>query len=119
MIKMKIKGIADTKKKVKQQAFKEEVKGLKASSSKMLQHLKDKTPVDTGEARDSWELIDKNAGKRENSVPEFQVRNTADHIVALNMGHSKQAPSYFVEGVAVQYGRPIGAVVTIKDNPDR
>ncbi len=51
----------------------------------IVEALKDATPVDTGFARDSW----KTDGKT--------ITNDADYIDELNSGHSKQAPSYFIE----------------------
>lgn len=46
-----------------------------------------RTPVDEGTARKGW-TVDTQAGVVENNV---------EHIVALNNGHSSQAPAGFVE----------------------
>lgn len=72
-------------------------------------HLRAATPIDTGKARASWML----AGQ----YPRFSVINTTDYIEYLNQGSSEQAPQYFVERVALRYGRPIGAVVTVTNSP--
>jgi hypothetical protein len=62
------------------------VKEKKAARMRqLLLALKAATPVDTGEARDSWHILGD------------KLANTADHISKLNQGTSKQAPSYFIE----------------------
>ena len=64
-------------------------------------NLKEATPVDTGEARDSW-ASDANG-----------VYNTADHIIDLNRGSSQKAPAHFVERaiLSVNGVKPNGIVV--------
>lgn len=64
------------------------------------------TPVDTGEARDGWRV--------EKTLLGHDVKNDVPHIVQLNDGYSKQAPPYFVEGVALKYGTPLGAIVDVQ-----
>lgn len=50
------------------------------------------TPVDTGRARNGWQLsADGNGG--------MTVENQVPYIEALNTGHSKQAPAGFIEQV--------------------
>ena len=51
--------------------------------------VKRRTPVDTGNARNAWD-VDLNG---ENPI----VENNVEYIGALNRGHSKQAPAGFVE----------------------
>lgn len=63
------------------------------------------TPIDTGFARSEWEV-------RKVNDKTFVVENSADYIVHLNNGSSKQAPAHFVEAVALSYGFPIGEVAT-------
>jgi hypothetical protein len=46
--------------------------------------LHDRTPIDTGKARNGYRLEINNDG--------FVVINNEDHIVALDEGHSQQAP---------------------------
>jgi hypothetical protein len=57
-----------------------------SARKRCVQALKDNTPVDTGEARDGW-YLDKDGN----------IVNEVEHIEALNDGHSKQAPEYFIE----------------------
>ena len=65
------------------------------------------TPIDTGKARSSWNVEKKDKG--------FDVKNDVDYIQYLNQGTSKQAPSHFIETIALQYGRPLGTIVEVKD----
>ena len=72
--------------------------------SEMTAELSSVTPVDTGNARDSWSYS--------RSFDGFVVRNTAPYIHRLNEGSSKQAPAYFVERTALKYGLPLGTIVS-------
>lgn len=76
--------------------------------NKMKSELVRETPIDTGLARASWnvERQDKN----------FNLENTAEYIEYLNQGSSKQAPAYFIETVALKYGKPLGTIVETKGN---
>ncbi len=106
---MKIKGILTTKMSLKAKTDNIIAEGLDKASLSLLTELKRKTPVDTGEARDSWQRF----------APSKQVvliTNDADHIESLNDGSSKQAPEYFIERTAVKYGRPLGLIVERKGN---
>lgn len=76
---------------------------LKNNSEKMLEDLKDVTPVDTGFARNSWSLV-------KDSKDSVRVTNSAEYIEHLNRGSSKQAPALFIEKTALKYGKPIGAI---------
>ena len=79
----------------------------KVSVAKMLGDLVSATPVDTGKARASWNV------KKQGLV--FNVNNDAEYIQYLNQGSSKQAPAYFIERIALNYGEPLGTVVEVKD----
>lgn len=79
MIKIKLTGnikkeLEEAVAKAKQKTIEEIVEDLKAA-----------TPVDTGEARDSW--------RREGN----HIINDAPHIESLNAGSSIQASPYFIE----------------------
>jgi len=83
MIKIKgldktLKDIADTKKAIieKEQA---------RLTQDLVAKLKIATPIDTGNARDSWHIQNKN------------IINDAEYISDLNEGHSPQAPAKFIE----------------------
>jgi hypothetical protein len=59
------------------------------------------TPVDTGKAREGWQSkklkeIDGSDGGL--------ITNEVEYIDVLNKGHSKQAPSYFIEQVLSKIG---------------
>jgi hypothetical protein len=58
---------------------------LERESLKLIDALKEATPVDTGRARDGWKLRDN------------KIVNEVEYIDDLNTGSSKQAPSHFIE----------------------
>lgn len=66
--------------------------------------LAEATPVDTGEARDGW--------RREG----LTIVNDVEHIVQLNEGSSKQAPTHFIEETLLQQPgvKSNGIIVTVK-----
>jgi hypothetical protein len=70
----------------------------------LISRLKQATPVDTGNARDSWKVQGKS------------IVNDAEYIEYLNMGSSVQAPSNFIEiTLLTQTGvNPNGTVVKLK-----
>jgi len=72
----------------------------------MLGDLVEATPIDTGQARASW-----NVDKRDDI---YNVKNDVEYIQYLNEGSSKQAPSHFIETIALQYGKPLGTIVEVK-----
>ena len=82
--------------------FKEEVAAAVAKERvKLLHALKEQTPIDTGEARDSWRIVGDS------------IINTAAHISKLNRGSSKQAPSHFIEKTLLSHPgvTPSGTIV--------
>ena len=79
---------------------------LRAKSIEMVKNLQEVTPVDTGLARDSWTL-------QQMSKTKAEISNLVPYIEELNAGSSTQAPAYFVEKVALKYGRPEGTIVQI------
>ena len=77
---------------------------LLRETSRMVQDLKSNTPVLTGAARDGWSF--RSVGNNK-----VMVRNSVEYIQALNHGHSRQAPAFFIESTAIKYGRPSGLIV--------
>ena len=73
--------------------------------NKAVDALKNKTPVDTGEARDGWHIDERG-----------NIANNVEHIAALNDGHSNQAPTHFIEStvLSLENVRPNGIIVTRK-----
>ena len=71
----------------------------------MLAMLKIATPKDTGFATSRWVIS--------GMFPEFRVTNDASYIEYLNQGSSKQAPSFFIESIALRFGKPYGMIVTV------
>lgn len=81
----------------------------RAIADKMVDALKDATPVDTGEARDGWHVVDD--GKT------VSVQNKVDHIETLNEGHSEQAGTHFIEQTALSISGVIPNGVIVQTNP--
>jgi hypothetical protein len=73
-------------------------------SDDLVKDLARATPVDTGRAQAAWRLRN-NAGK-------LEVVNEVEYINYLNGGSSVQAPAYFIERTALEYGVPHGTIVT-------
>lgn len=71
---------------------------------RLVNNLKERTPIDTGAARDGWKI---NKGKIENEV---------DYISFLNEGYSKQAPARFIEATLLSdpQVKPAGIIVKYK-----
>jgi hypothetical protein len=57
--------------------------------------LRETTPVDTGDARDGWEILPGPAGQ-------LIVGNEEEHLEYLNKGSSSQAPAGFIEAAKAQ-----------------
>lgn len=98
---IKIKGLPNLDKLFKEQLAKQKPAVMK----KIVQDLKDATPVDTGEARDGWHLDSQG-----------NIVNDVEHIEYLNTGSSQQAPSHFIEKTLLtQRGiYPSGTIVRSK-----
>ena len=100
---MSIKNIEETF----EELFKDSNKQVKVNdaltATNLLFALKDNTPVDTGHARDSWNMTSTKKG--------FDIANPVEYIDNLNHGSSKQAPAFFIETTALKYGTPKGAIV--------
>ena len=106
MISIKLKNVSSEILKLRQAVRKEAESKLEAVCKEAVRDLKANTPVDTGLARDSWSLR-----KTLDPFAPFQISNSAPYIDILNAGHSKQAPSYFVEATMLKYGNAAGAIV--------
>jgi hypothetical protein len=102
--KMKLENLDATFKSALIELTKKVDKASLTTVNNMVTELKNATPVDTGNAKESWGI---------NANP-LSVENTADYIEHLNSGSSKQAPSHFIETVALKYGTPIGVIVETK-----
>ena len=85
-----------------------QTKEVKKSAYAMSAELALATPVDTGEAQAGWKV-------RKKTEEAYDVYNDVDHIDELNDGHSKQAPRFFIESIALKYGRPVGIIAKEKE----
>jgi hypothetical protein len=103
MFKIEMKGLDSLDK-----AFKKAINDIdiEPTVDKTINKLKDATPIDTGEARESWHKVDRGDF--------FEIVNDAEHISQLNKGHSKQAPSRFIERTLLEDSniKPVGVIVT-------
>jgi hypothetical protein len=63
--------------------------------------LRKVTPVDTGNARSSWE---NEILFKDGAVDEAEITSDADYMVFLNDGSSRQAPAFFIEQVLMTIG---------------
>ena len=105
---------------------KEVEKQLRAKSLKAFADVKLMTPVDTGQARNSWYIgytekyFDGEAGSRSNITiltpkdkpQEIIVTNGVTYIQFLNNGHSQQAPIKFIESAFKKYFDSVEVQVT-------
>lgn len=105
-MKLRLKGVKATFDGLQLQLAEKQRNHLKTTSQKIIEDLRTETPVDTGNARDSWVA----KPTRDTMV----IENTAEYIRYLNEGSSKQAPAHFVERVALKYGTPLGAITESK-----
>lgn len=104
-INFKLLNIKKEIERIKKEQEQEKIKQHKINVKNMIEELKAATPVDTGLARDSWSINDTKIG--------FDVTNTTSYIQYLNQGSSVQAPKYFIESIALKYGKPLGTIVEI------
>ncbi len=80
-------------------------KTLEAKIPGIVESLREVTPVDTGNARDSW--------KATISSGKALITNDTDYIEHLNAGTSSQAPAFFIERTMLTFGKPIGNIVKV------
>jgi hypothetical protein len=86
----------------------------------LLYSLKLNTPIDTGYARSRWSI----SSNSDNAVASYKVskglrlkdvsffiNNDAPYITYLNLGHSKQAPAFFIEQTILSRGYKINNIV--------
>ena len=105
---------------------KEVEKQLRAKSLKAFADVKLMTPVDTGQARNSWYIgytekyFDGEVGSTSNITilapkdkpQEIIVTNGVTYIQFLNNGHSQQAPIKFIESAFKKYFDSVEVEVT-------
>ena len=105
---------------------KEIEKQLRAKSLKAFADVKLMTPVDTGQARNSWYIgytekyFDGEVGSTSNITilapkdkpQEIIVTNGVTYIQFLNNGHSQQAPIKFIESAFKKYFDSVEVKVT-------
>jgi hypothetical protein len=105
---------------------KEIEKQLRAKSLKAFADVKLMTPVDTGQARNSWYIgytetyFDGEVGSTSNisilspkdKPQEIIVTNGVTYIQFLNNGHSQQAPMKFIESAFRKYFDSVEVEIT-------
>jgi hypothetical protein len=77
--------------------------GLMAETKKIVDDLANATPIDTGRAKAGWSFSEE--GKS------TLITNDVPYIDELNHGHSKQAPTHFVERTLLAHGTSVGTLV--------
>ena len=111
---------------LKKDVDKEIEKELRARSLKAFADVKLMTPVDSGQARNSWYIgyTERYIGGHEetssnitiltpkNKPQEIIVTNGVTYIQFLNNGHSKQAPIKFIESAFKKYFDSVEVQVT-------
>ena len=77
---------------------------LQKLKDKLVEQLKETTPVDTGNARNNWK------------VTKSGIENETEYLEYLNQGSSKQAPEYFIEKTLLsnRFLKPNGIIVSYK-----
>ncbi|MAJ22780.1 MAG: hypothetical protein CBC24_02855 [Candidatus Pelagibacter sp. TMED64] len=114
--------VSDLKKNINTNIEKE----LRARALKAFADVKLMTPVDTGQARNSWYIgyTEKYFKGKEGSSSNIQiltpknkpqeiiVTNGVTYIQFLNNGHSKQAPTKFIESAFKKYFDEVTVEVT-------
>jgi len=80
---------------------------FKEKTTKLVEDLKEATPVLTGLARDSWSL------EVENGTTAV-ISNSQDYITVLNAGSSQQAPRFFIEQTIIDNGFKVKELITTK-----
>ena len=99
---------------------------LRAKSLRAFADVKLMTPVDTGQARSSWYIgyTEKYYGGKsggvsnisilrpKNKPEEIIVTNGVTYIQFLNNGHSRQAPTKFIESAFLKYFDSVEVQVT-------
>ena len=106
-MKMTVKGVSAELARIQRALRKEHEKQFGKELVALASDLVAATPVDTGFARESWSIV--------NNGIEGTIVNNAEYIDELNRGHSKQAPPFFIERVALSHGKPVGTIVTVKE----
>lgn len=104
---MTLQNVENELKKLFQTREEQETQQARVDVALMFNELREATPVDTGLAKNSWKVSE---------LPKsFYIENTTEYIQYLNEGSSKQAPSRFIESIALKYGKPFGTIVEVRE----
>ena len=110
-INIRFRGVQQAFRDLRRELSDEVLENFDSRVIQLTDNLRNNTPVDTGNARDSWFIS--------TILPDFGnpgdfrtvVYNTTDYIDELNMGSSRQAPSRFIEREALRLFLPDGVIV--------
>ena len=102
MIKINVTGKDATMRDIKLKLDTQAGNSVTSIKRDLVSALKAATPVDTGTARDNWQMTPQG------------LSNETDYIDELNAGSSQQAPPYFVEKTVLANPNvvPNGTIVT-------
>lgn len=108
MITLKVTGISEIIEEIQNLIDNTKKESLERVSNSLLKEIKEATPIDTGRARNGWQL--------EKDYKGNSIVNDVPYIPSLNDGHSKQAPSYFIERTVLKNKEvvPVGSIVTYR-----
>jgi hypothetical protein len=105
MIELKIEGLDSVIKQISDAFNLQSSAGAVLIEHKLLETLKENTPVATGNAQKNWKI--------EGSA----IINRTEYLSNLNAGSSKQAPAFFIERAVLNTPgvKPNGTVVTYSE----
>ena len=78
----------------------------------LLDNLKQATPIDKGNARNSWSI--NSPTETFDKETEITITNSAEYIEQLNQGSSRQAAPRFIERETLKLFEPNGIIVKRK-----
>jgi HK97 gp10 family phage protein len=107
-MKVSIKGIEATMRKLNVEFKAKRREQLKPVADSLVKALEDATPVDTGYASSRW--------KAEIIGDKAVITNDAPYIDELNRGSSQQAPAFFIEKTVLENKKvvPNGTIVSYR-----
>lgn len=109
-IRARLRGVEDAFRELREETL-EIVEGeVDSQTAEALEALQEETPVDTGQARDSWFAARARPDITRREV-ESVIYNTTDYIDELNEGSSRQAPARFIESTVLRFFDPDGVIV--------
>ena len=108
---IRFRGVAQAFRELREELGDEVAQNFDTQTFQLVENLRDATPVDTGNARDSWFITPTSPEPGDPTDVRAVIFNTTDYIDDLNAGTSRQAPARFIEREALQLFEPDGVIV--------